>query len=393
MDIHRLLNTPIRSRVSSTPPTTPRAPHTPLKRSYARETTRSDRIRIKAALDWATPRSVWRKYRDKYHYTLRQIRLVRDYPLTPQKNHCGRKPVIPQEKVVKLKEWLLSHPSHRFVAFQHIPSFAPDLQLSEYGFEAIRTAFRSLGYGRRIAKRKGFSDDPEVINYRFRFAQEAITWSRERLWLQAFSDEIWAHGGAFTQSWVTVLIEGNPEAIRKDRYRPECLQHKYSKQPSWMFHGVICGGKKQFGTFWEKEWGSMDSRKYNDIILSQVQAWFDRERERGIRLAWQHDGASCHRSFETQDNLYRRNIPTIDWPPYSPDLNLIEHVWSWMKRYIQERYFEAFYNAQSIQFDRLREIISEAWNAVPDSYIETLYESWWRRCQAVIDARGGPTEY
>ena len=137
----------------------------------------------------------------------------------------------------------------------------------------------------------------------------------------------------------------------------------------------------------------MDSRKYNDIILSQVQTWFDRERERGIRLAWQHDGASCHRSFETQDNLYRRNIPTIDWPPYSPDLNLIEHVWSWMKRYIQSRYFEVFYNAQTIQFDRLREIISEAWNAVPDSYIETLYESWWRRCQAVIDARGGPTEY
>ena len=60
---------------------------------------------------------------------------------------------MPQKKVAKLKDWLLSHPSHRFVAFQRILSFAPDLQLSEYESEseseAVRTAFRSLGYGRR----------------------------------------------------------------------------------------------------------------------------------------------------------------------------------------------------------------------------------------------------
>jgi hypothetical protein len=31
--------------------------------------------------------------------------------------------------------------------------------------------------------------------------------------------------------------------------------------------------------------------------------------------------------------------------------------------------------------------------AVPDSYIQSLYDSWWRRRQAVIDANGGPTKY
>jgi hypothetical protein len=35
----------------------------------------------------------------------------------------------------------------------------------------------------------------------------------------------------------------------------------------------------------------------------------------------------------------------------------------------------------------------EAWNAVPDSYIQTLLDSWWERCQAVVNARGGPTKY
>lgn len=105
MDIHRLLNTPDRPRIRPNLPPTPPLPQTPSTRQHARETTRSDRIRIKTALDWATPRTVWRKYHDKYGYTLRQIRLVRDYPITPQKKgKVGRKPTIPEEKVAQLKE-------------------------------------------------------------------------------------------------------------------------------------------------------------------------------------------------------------------------------------------------------------------------------------------------
>ena len=49
-----------------------------------------------------------------------------------------------------------------------------------------------------------------------------------------------------------------------------------------MFHRVIYIGKKGPATFLEKEWGSIDSRKYNEVILSQVQAWFEIERVQGI---------------------------------------------------------------------------------------------------------------
>lgn len=38
-------------------------------------------------------------------------------------------------------------------------------------------AFKLVGYGRRTAKRKGFSDDPEVCAERLAFAEEAIRWS------------------------------------------------------------------------------------------------------------------------------------------------------------------------------------------------------------------------
>jgi hypothetical protein len=86
------------------------------------------------------------------------------------------------------------------------------------GEEAIRTAFKLVGYSRRVAKRKGFSDDPEVCQERFDFATEAKGWSKERLYRQIFSDEVWAHGGAFTQSYVTVKEDGS------DRLDKACVR-------------------------------------------------------------------------------------------------------------------------------------------------------------------------
>jgi hypothetical protein len=46
-----------------------------------------------------------------------------------------------------------------------------------------------------------------------------------------------------------------------------------------------------------------------------------------------------------------------------------------------------------VPLPQLRKIILQAWDAVLEDYIQGLYDSWWRRCQAIIDARGGPTKY
>jgi hypothetical protein len=75
MDLHRILN-PLRPQRIAVLLHSPRTPRTPIRKSRIREITRSDRIRIKTALEWATPRSVWRRYKDEYGFTLRQIRLV-----------------------------------------------------------------------------------------------------------------------------------------------------------------------------------------------------------------------------------------------------------------------------------------------------------------------------
>jgi len=64
-----------------------------------------------------------------------------------------------------------------------------------------------------------------------------------------------------------------------------------------------------------------------------------------------------------------------------------------MKTWIQDHYWQARYNVAKIPLLELRRIILEAWDAVPEDYIRALYDSWWRHCQAIIDANGGPTKY
>jgi transposase len=264
-----------------------------------------------------------------------------------------------------------------------IPNLLPQIDAGE---RAIRQAFTEIGYVRRASKKKGFSNDPRVMRQRLEFAEQGIQWTRERLYRQIFSDEVWAMGGGHTTSYVTILEDGS------DRFLTENLHHKYSKAPAWMFWGSIVDGRKGPAVFWEKEWGTVNSFTYDLHILREVQLFMQTE-GRGRGYIYMQDNAPAHRSYETQRNLLIRRIETIKHPPYSPDLNIIEHVWNWIKNWIQDHYFEELYRVDRLDLARLREIIWQAWQAVPEEYIRSLFDSWWSRCRAVIEARGGPTKY
>ena len=79
------------------------------------------------------------------------------------------------------------------------------------------------------------------------------------------------------------------------------------------------------------------------------------------------------------------SVELLEWPPQSPDLSYIEHLWDWVDRHIplsQKKPVSSFRNA-----------IFETWNQIPQELIDNLIESIPRRLEEVIKSNGGSTKY
>ena len=53
----------------------------------------------------------------------------------------------------------------------------------------------------------------------------------------------------------------------------DCIVHKYSKRPGWMFWGCFNGFIKGLCIFWEKDWGYISFATYMERIVPIVYRW------------------------------------------------------------------------------------------------------------------------
>jgi len=135
--------------------------------------------------------------------------------------------------------------------------------------------------------------------------------------------------------------------------------------------------------------GSVDSERYIGVLqedlLPVTQQHFDRQ-----PVVFQQDGASIHTSAATMRFLEDNHIPVLDWPPHSPDLNIIEHVWLMLKRKLKSK--RVARNKNEL-WENVEAVARELWSDSSTAEILNLYESMPNRIQAVIRAHGGNTKY
>jgi transposase len=85
--------------------------------------------------------------------------------------------------------------------------------------------------------------------------------------------------------------------------------------------------------------------------------------------------------------LNDNHLRTLPWPALSPDLSPIEHLWDELGRRVRN----GLNPPETL--DELRRALIQEWNNIPQSFIKILIGSMRRRCQSVINARGGHTRY
>ena len=83
--------------------------------------------------------------------------------------------------------------------------------------------------------------------------------------------------------------------------------------------------------------GTLNGQKYRDDILdSHVLPHFENH-ALADRPVFQDDNARPHRARIVRDFIEAQSIETFPWPSRSPDINLIEHVWDFIGRKINQR--------------------------------------------------------
>jgi transposase len=112
-------------------------------------------------------------------------------------------------------------------------------------------------------------------------------------------------------------------------------------------------------------------------------------------MSFMQDNAPIHTARIIKKFFEENGISTIDWPPYSPDLNPIEHAWAKLKEMIYrlDPDIENYQGSIGDLKDRFNELIERAWEALGQEYFDKLIESMPRRIQAVIEAKGWYTKY
>ncbi len=103
-----------------------------------------------------------------------------------------------------------------------------------------------------------------------------------------------------------------------------------------------------------------------------------------LLMYFQQDNASCHKAQIISDWFleHDNDFTLLKWPPQSPDLNPIEHLWDVVEREIH------IMDVQTTNLQQLCDAIMSIWTKISEECFQHLVESMPRRINAVLKAKG-----
>jgi hypothetical protein len=230
----------------------------------------------------------------------------------------------------------------------------------------------------RIAAKKPFINDVNQAR-RLAFALE-----HRNLTADDWKNVLWTDESSFEigKNSRQVRVWRNPS----ERFHSSCLIPSFkSGRQTVMVWGCFMWGKRGPLVIFPK--GSINGAKYVKVMEeAMLDFWMEQSEERGYVIV-QEDNAPIHTCKLAKDWRESRDVVSLKWPPNSPDLNPIEHVWYLIKNIIQKM------NPRPMTLPSLKDAIKKAWDEYDLDTMNRLVESMPARIAAVIKARGGNTKY
>lgn len=248
---------------------------------------------------------------------------------------------------------------------------APKL-FSEIGKASVATIRRLLlknGIYGRIAAKVPFLNKKH-IKARLNWAIAYGRWSQQQWEKIIFSDE---SSIQLKPTYRVFVRRGNFNRYSK-KYTLKTVKHGGKSLMVW---GAIKANGERMLIRFNK---NADSTEYQRVLTEGLLPFYDNEE------IFQQDGAPCHRSKSTEKFFFDNGICFIDdWPAQSPDLNIIENMWSILKRNVSKH--------KCSNLDELWSKCQLEWSKIPVDYVMRLYRSIPDRLLCLRRDKGQNTSY
>lgn len=116
------------------------------------------------------------------------------------------------------------------------------------------------------------------------------------------------------------------------------------------------------------------------LLTENFLPWYQQSTRKSFKFL--QDNAPVHMSKECKKFIHENNIHTISHPAASPDLNIIENVWSFWKSKVEEHTYTSI--------SEMEEVAIREWNIIPIQYIQNCIMSMSSRLREVIKTGGKP---
>jgi hypothetical protein len=168
------------------------------------------------------------------------------------------------------------------------------------------------------------------------------------------------------------------------RFDEKYTRHRALFTPSIHVCACLCSrGPGRCAVYEGKLDGQMLKNMLDRTILQTARDYY--AVDRAERWWFLHDNSPIFKSGIVQRWVHNKGIQLIDFPPYSPDINIIENFWP--------RVCALMDNAHARTPEAVEAAFHDAWNDIPlDLYIDYAH-SMPHRIAAIIEANGDATKY